>query len=152
MSDKALMYVDVNNLFFIYKKLDYVSLANFVKEQYDMVRMIAYNAIDHTLESQLKFNTYLSNNGFKVIDPNVNVLTNCDNMIITDMISDSNRNFDHKVVVICSCDGGFAYSLNELSKRGYIIHVIGSKKSTSSNLLNVCDTITYLEDIPGVIC
>ena len=43
-------------------------------------------------------------------------------------------------------------SLNELSKKGYRIHVIGAKEKTSSNLVNVSDYITYIEDIPGIIC
>lgn len=149
--DKALTYLDINNLFFIYKKLDYAKLAKWIQERYDSIRLTAYNAIDHRIESQLKFNVYLSNNGYKVVDPDINVLTNCDNMIITDMSFDANL-FKHKVIIICSCDGGYAYTLNELSKRGYIIHVIGAKEKTSSNLVNVSDHITYIEDIPGIIC
>jgi uncharacterized LabA/DUF88 family protein len=151
MNNKALMYLDINNLFFIYKKLDYAKLAKWVEERYSVIRMTAYNAIDHRIESQLKFNVYLSNNGYKVIDPDINVLTNCDNMIITDISFDSNL-FDHKVIILCSCDGGYSYTLNELSKRGYIVHVIGAKEKTSSNLVNVSDYITYIEDIPGIIC
>lgn len=148
---KAMMYLDINNLFHIYKKLDFVKLQEWVNKEYNMIRNTAYNSIDHRNPSQLKFNVYLSNNGYKVIDPDISVETNCDNMIITDIGFDCN-NFDHKVIIIASCDGGYSYLINELSKRGYIIHVLGAKEKTANSLVNVCDRITYFEDIPGVIC
>lgn len=151
MQNSAMMYLDINNLFHIYKKLDFIKLNEWINEQYKCIRSTAYNSIDHRNEKQLKFNVYLSNNGYKVIDPDISVLTNCDGMIITDIGFDVN-NFNHKVVIIVSCDGGYSYLLNELSKRGYITHIIGAKEKTASSLVNICDYVTYLEDIPGVIC
>jgi uncharacterized LabA/DUF88 family protein len=147
----AMVYIDINNLFFMYKKLNFIKLAEYLCNMYNIIRFNAYNAIDHRIESQLKFNVYLSNNGYKVIDPDISVLTNCDNMIITDMVNDSNH-FKHKDIVLISCDGGYTYTLNELSKRGYMIATIGVKEKTAASLVNVSDNIIYLEDIKGVIC
>lgn len=147
---KAVVYLDINNLFFIYKKLDFAKLSKWLRSKYDCLRVTAYNSIDHKSESQLKFNVYLSHNGYRVIDPDISTMTNCDNMIITDLCSNIN-DFDHKVIVLISCDGDYAYTLNELSKKGYIVHIIGARDKTSGSLVNIGDHITYIEDIENII-
>lgn len=146
----AMVYLDINNLFFLYKKLNYLKLYEWLTEQYNCLRVTAYNSIDHKNDAQLKFHVYLSNNGYKVVDPDISITTNCDNIIVTDICHNSN-DFDHKVIVLVSCDGDYSYTLNELSKKGYMVHVIGIKEKTSSSLVNVCDKITYIEDINDVI-
>lgn len=150
MQQNAMVYLDINNLFFIYKKLNFAKLTEWLNDQYKCIRVTAYNAIDHKSESQLKFNVYLSHNGYRVIDPDISVMTNCDNMIITDLCTNIN-DFEHKVIVIVSCDGDYSYTLGELSKKGYIVHVIGAREKTSGTLVNIADYITYIEDIPGII-
>jgi uncharacterized LabA/DUF88 family protein len=150
LPEKAMVYLDINNLFFIYKKLDFTKLSKWLKAQYDCIRVTGYNAIDHKSEGQLKFNVYLSHNGYRVIDPDITVMTNCDNIIITDLCSNIG-DFDHKVIVLVSCDGDYSYTLSELSKKGYIVHIIGAREKTSGSLVNISDRITYLEEIPGVI-
>jgi len=150
MIEKALVYLDINNLFHRYKKLDFVKLREYIEKSYTIIRATAYNSIDHKNDSQNKFNTYLSNNHYRVEDPDVSVISNVDPMIITQLCSDSNT-FDHKAIIVVACDGGYSYTLNELAKCGYIIHVIGAKGNTSLELVKVADRITYLEDIEGII-
>lgn len=148
--EEAMVYLDINNLFFIYKRLDFAKLSKWLKDNYNCIRITGYNAIDHNSEAQLKFNVYLSNNGYRVVDPDIAVTTNCDNIIITDLCSNG-EHFKYKTIVLVSCDGDYAYTLGELSKKGYIIHVIGVKDKTSGSLVNIADRITYLESIPDIV-
>ena len=148
--EDAIAYFDINNLFFCYKKLDFAKLLKWLNSQYNCTRVTGYNAIDHKSEAQLKFNVYLSNNGYRVIDPDIAVTTNCDNMIVADLWSNT-IHFDHNVIVLVSCDGDYSYTLSELSKKGYIIHVIGAKEKTSSTLVNIADRITYLENLEDIV-
>lgn len=147
---KCVVYLDQNNLFHRYKKLDFVQLLNYIKSKYEVVRATSYNAIDTRNDGQKKFVTYMSNNGFrcKIVDINEN--TNIDNMLTTDMCNDSNT-LDHNTIVLISGDGDYSYPLDQLSMSGYKIHVIGPKENTSLELLKVKDDITYIEDIPGVV-
>jgi hypothetical protein len=148
--DKVVVYLDINNLFHRYKKLDFIKLKEYISGAYDIVKITAFNSIDHTNQNQIKFNTYLSNNGYRIEDPDVNVMSNVDFMIITQMGMDSNC-LSHTVVIIVACDGGYSYTLNELSKAGYRIVTIGCKENTNLNLLKVSDEVVYLENLNGVI-
>jgi hypothetical protein len=148
---KCNVYLDINNLFHRYKKLDFIKLKEWIASKYEIIRMNAYNSIDHTNQNQIKFNTYLSNNGYRVEDPDVNVMSNIDPILTTQLLAESNV-MDHNVIVLVACDGkAYAYPLNELAKCGYKIHTIGCRDNTGLDLLKVSDLITYLEDIEGVI-
>ncbi|MDY0198403.1 MAG: NYN domain-containing protein [Tenuifilaceae bacterium] len=146
---KCISYLDINNIFFRHKKLDFKKLKEWIENQYEIVRLNAFNAIDHKNELQVKFNIYLSNNGYKVENYDISLVTNVDPIIITTMCTDA-LYFKHNVILLVACDGGYSYPLNELSKRGYKIHVVGVKNNTSTDLLKIADNISYLEDI-GVV-
>jgi hypothetical protein len=148
---KCLCYLDINNLFHRFKKLDFIKLREFIKSNYEVIRCTAYNSIDYTNQNQVKFNTYLSNNNYRVEAPDISTMTNVDPMIIHQICKDV-KTFDHKVIVIIACDGGYSWTLNEMAKDGYIIHVISSKGNTHLNLIGCADKITYLEEMePKVI-
>lgn len=147
---KCVTYLDTNNIFHRYKKLDFVQLLKYISSLYEVERITSYNAIDKSNQAQKKFTTYLSNNGYRCKVVDITEQTNIDNMLTTDMCSDSNT-MDHKVIVLISGDGDYSYPLDQLANAGYKIHVIGPKENTSLQLLNIADIHTYLEDIPGVI-
>lgn len=146
---KALVYLDCNNLFHLYKKLDFAKLKKFLDQEYDIIRAIAYNSVDNRNDNQRKFLVYMANNGWVCKTFDLMQTTNIDNVIVSDMHEDRN-NFDHKTIVLISCDGDYKYSLEKLSCFGYKIHVIGSKDNTSIHLQAVADKITYLENI-GIV-
>ena len=148
--EKALVYIDVNNIFHRFKKLEWIKLRKSLEAIYEIERINAYNSVDHSNQAQNKFNTYLSNNGYRIEDPDCNVMSNVDPMIITHILNDSNVQ-THRVVILIACDGGYSYPLNELAKCGYKIHIIGCRNNTSLELLKIADEISYLEDLPGVV-
>lgn len=146
---KAIVYADQNNLFFRFKKIDHVKLLGHIKDQYNLIRAISYFALDSESDPQNKFVTYLSNNGWKCETVDKDVNSNIDVMLVTDMCNDRYV-LDHKVVILLSGDGDYAYALNSLSKAGYFVHVYGAKDYVSLELLKVADKITYIDDIPGL--
>lgn len=148
--DRTIVYMDQNNIFFRYKKLNFSNLLKYLKTQYDVIRATSYNAISISDENQKKFTCYLSNNGWISETVDINENTNVDGMIITNMMNDIHA-FSHNVVTLISGDGDYAYTLRLLSKFGYKCHVVGAKDHISLELLKVSDFITYLEDIPDVI-
>ena len=150
MLEKALVYLDQNNLFFRYKKLEFTKLLKYVENEYNVLRATSYNAIDVRQENQRKFVTYMSSNGWRVKAIDIETNTNIDNYINVDMMRDS-CNFDHTWIVLISGDGDFSYALQELSNMGFKIHVIAVRENTSFELLKICDKITYLDQIDGVI-
>jgi hypothetical protein len=147
---KCVVYVDINNLFHRYKKLDFIKLREFISSQYNIVRCIAFNAIDLRNDNQRKFNTYLAANGWKVELSDINEISNIDTMMTTNMILDLYE-VKYDVAVILACDNGYSYPCDVMSKKGKSIYVIGSKDNTGNCLLRNADKISYLEDIKGVI-
>lgn len=147
---KAIVYIDQNNIFFRYKKLDFKLLKSWLEKEYDISRITSFTSIDHKNEAQTKFCTYLVNQGYRVEDPDVSVMSNVDPIIITSMCNDA-QVFDHNVIVLIACDGGYSYPLNELAKKGFKIHIIGVRENTSIDLLKIADKVEYLENIKGVI-
>jgi uncharacterized LabA/DUF88 family protein len=150
MRQKAMVYLDQNNLFFRYPVLDHVKILEYLNEHHDVIRATSYFALDYKHEGQRSFVNYLCSNGWRCESVDKSINTNVDCMLATDMCNDRHA-FDHRVVVLISGDGDFSYPLNTLSKTGFFVHVIGAKDSTSFELRRIADKITYLEDIPGVI-
>lgn len=147
---KCIVYLDQNNLFFRYKKLDFIKLREYIESKYEIIRATSYNSIDLKNENQKKFLTYLSNNNWRCEIVDISQNSNIDTMLVTDMCNDSNV-FDHKVIVLVSGDGDYSYPLNYLCKCGYLVHIIGVKENTSLELLRIADKIDYIEQIPGVV-
>lgn len=148
--NKACIYADINNIYHRIKKLDWKLLKEWLESQYEIERLVAYNSIDHSNQAQIKYNTYLSVNGWKVEDPNCNAMSNVDPIIITHMVNDAS-NLKHNTIVLIGCDGGYWYPMSELSKKGFKLHTIGCKDNISYDLLRISDKITYLENIDGVV-
>lgn len=147
---RACLYVDQNNLFFRYKKLDFKKLYQKLSDEYDIVRAVSYMAIDSNSDSQKKFITYLSNNGFKCVTIDINDNTNVDHILIADMSNDF-RTLHPEVIILASGDAHFAYNLGLLSSHGARIVVIGAKDFVAYELLKVCDSIKYIEDFKDII-
>lgn len=148
--ESAIVYLDQNNIFHRYKKLNFVKLLEYLQDKYDIIRTTSFNAISNVDEGQKKFVIYLSNNNWRCETVDINENTNIDSAITTNMINDI-RVFNHKVCILISGDGDYGYPLKFLSQQGYIIHVIGVKDHVSLELLKVCDRLTYLEAIKDVI-
>jgi len=146
----ACIYLDQNNIFFRYKKLDFKKLIEKLKDQYNIISATSYMALDHNQDAQKKFVTYIVNNGWKCQTVDVSINTNIDGMIVYDMTNDYQNKKPDSVILI-SGDGDYAYPLDQLSKKGANIFVIGAKDFTSIELLKVADRKMYLEEFSNVI-
>lgn len=146
----ACIYLDQNNIFFRYKKLDFKKLLEKLKENFNIISATSYMALDHNQDAQKKFVTYLVNNGWKCQSIDVSVNTNIDGMIVYDMTNDYQIKSPNWIILI-SGDGDYAYPLEQLSKRGASIFVIGAKDFVSIELLKVSDKKMYMEEFADVI-
>jgi uncharacterized LabA/DUF88 family protein len=150
MYKKAIVCVDQNNIFFRYKKLDFSKILDFIKSKCDVIKVTSYMALDKESDTQKKFITYLSNNGYRCITTDISEDTNVDHILIADMTNDF-KNLNPDIIILISGDSHFAYSLDLFSKQGSLTWVIGAKDSISFDLLKVADNVFYLEDMPGVV-
>jgi uncharacterized LabA/DUF88 family protein len=146
----AIICVDQNNIFFRYKKLDFRCLLQEIKKDFDIIKATSYMALDQESDSQKKFITYLSNNGYKCVTVDIAQDTNIDHILIADMTNDY-KNLKPDSIILVSGDGHFAYALDLCSKQGALSFVIGAKDFVSFDLLKVADRIKYLEDFHGVV-
>lgn len=146
----ACVYVDQNNIFFRYKKLDFGKLLRDLKKDYDIVRAVSYMALDKNSDSQKNFITYLSNNGYKCETLDLTDNTNIDHILIPNIVND-HQNLNPDFIILISGDAHFAYALNLLSQKGARISVVGARDYVSYELLKICDNIKYLEDFKGII-
>lgn len=146
----AIVYLDLNNLFHRWKKIDFQKLKKELSKTYEIVRITAYTAINLQEESQRKFIVYLVNQGYKVTTIDLTENTDVDSIIICDMINDANSKLEYTDVVFVGSDGDFSYPLSLLSRKGYKINIIGCKDNTSLELLKCADSIECIENY-GVI-
>lgn len=140
------IYLDQNNFFFRFKKLNFKKLLEMLKEQFDIDKATSYMALDMKQDSQKKFITYLANNGWKCYTVDIGTNTNVDGVLMTDMMNDY-RNLEPDWIVLLSGDGDYAYTLDMLSKQGAKVLVIGAKDFVSLELLKVADTVHYMEEV-----
>jgi uncharacterized LabA/DUF88 family protein len=148
--DRAAVYLDQNNIFFRYKKLDFKLLLDYISMDFDVIRATSYMSYDPEQTAQKGFITYMSNNGWKCNTISIKDNTNIDHMLMADLAIDY---FNLKLdwVVLIAGDGDYAYLLNSLSKLGVRIHVLGARGFISLDLLKVADKVTYIEDLQKVI-
>jgi uncharacterized LabA/DUF88 family protein len=150
MKPSACLYIDQNNIFFRYRKLDFSKLLKMLNLEFEVMRATSYMSLDRDSDSQKKFITYLSNNGYKCETIDLSEDTNIDHILIPDMIYGA-TNLKPDYVILMSGDAHFAHALNQLSGRGFRTMVIGARDYVAYELLKVCDSIKYIEDFKGVI-
>ena len=147
----ACIYMDQNNIFFRYKRLDFKRFLDKLKEEFNVIKATSYMALDSKQESQKKFITYLANNGWKCFTIDIQTNTNIDGILMTDMMNDYN-NVIPDYVILVSGDGDYSYTLDMLSKQGARTYVLGAKDYVSLELLKVADRVEYLEsNFPDII-
>lgn len=146
----ASVYLDQNNLFFRYKRLDFKKLLDIIKQKVNVTRAISYMALDNKQEAQKKFITYLVNNGWKCNTIDISINTNIDGILISDMMNYYQVSKTDWIVLV-SGDGDYSYTLNLLAQNGAKILVIGAKEYISIELLKIADDVLYLESLDGVI-
>lgn len=145
------VYMDQNNIFFRYRKLDFKRLLENLKKEFTVVKAMSYMALDPKQDSQKKFITYLANNGWKCYTVDIGTNTNIDGVLMTDMMNDY-RYLEPEWVVLISGDGDYSYTLDMLSKQGARVCVIGAKDYISLELLKVADKVMYIEEtMPEIV-
>lgn len=150
VKNKAVIYVDVANIWHRHKKVDWVKLRKELSKTYEIIRITAYTAINLQDENQRKYVTYLSNNNYRVVTIDLTENSDMDSIIICDMINDSCNKLNYTDIVFVGSDGDFGYPLSLLAKKGYKINIIGVKDNTSLELLKCADSIECIENY-GVI-
>lgn len=147
---RACFYIDQNNIFFRYKKLNFAKLLKELNKEFDVMRATSYMSLDGASDSQKKFITYMSNNGYKCETIDLSEDSNVDHILIPDMLLEA-QNLAPSYVILMSGDAHFAYTLKKLSERGYRVIVVGARDYIAYELLKVCDSIKYIEDFKGII-
>lgn len=142
----AAVYLDQNNIFFRYKKLDFKKLLEVIKKDFNVTKAVSYMAYDNKQDAQKKFVTYLANNGWKCNTVDISVNTNIDGILISDMMNDYQVGKTDWIVLI-SGDGDYAYTLDLLAKKGARVLVVGAKDYVSIELLKCADLVYYIEDL-----
>ena len=151
VKDTACVYLDQNNIYPIYKKIDFAKLRDYFDSLYTVIKATSFNSIDTKNSAQMKFVVYLSHNKWQSEILDLSISSNIDNILTYHLTNDSVLR-DHNTIVLISGDAGFAYPLNQLKlKYGYKIHIVGCKDNTSIELLRIADEITYLENLEGII-
>lgn len=142
----AAIYLDQNNIFFRYKKLDFKKILDIVSEQFTIDTATTYMALDNKQDAQKKFVTYMSNNGWKCKTVDISINTNIDVILAGDMINEHHVKPTDWVILI-SGDGDYTPILEILSVRGTKVMVIGAKDYISLDLLKIANQVLYIEDI-----
>jgi uncharacterized LabA/DUF88 family protein len=149
-NETATVYLDQNNIFFRYKKLDFRLLLEYINNDFDVIRATSYMSYDPEQSAQKGFITYMANNGWKCNTISIKDNTNIDHMLMADMMNDFSI-LSQQWVVLIAGDGDYAYMLDLLSKRGCRVYVIGARGYISLDLLKVADKVKYIEDLDKVI-
>lgn len=150
IKESILVYLDQNNLYFRYKKMNFKKLYESIADRFNVIRATAYTAIDRNNDQQKKFLTYMSSNGWRVNVLDLSIGSNVDNMINVDA-SNEVTSFKPNVICIIACDGDYEYLLDNIRRQGIKVLVIGANENISLELRMVADEIIYLESIDGVI-
>jgi uncharacterized LabA/DUF88 family protein len=148
-NETANVYLDVQNVYMRYKKVNFANLLTNLKEQFNIKRATAFTAVDKTNQSQKSFLTYLSSNGWRVNTVDLNTNSNIDNMINCDCMLETVQ-LKPDWVILIAMDGDYEYLLDSIRRKGVRVIVIGAKENISLELRMVADRIIFLESIEGL--
>jgi uncharacterized LabA/DUF88 family protein len=150
---KVAMFVDVQNIWKTFGKINYDALLNYVKRDRQLIRAAAFMSYDPDDEGQHNFMRALSHLGYRVVSkpirrmPDGSIKGNTDLEFAIDAIT-LGRALD--VVVLVTGDGDFVRLVEALGYMGVRVEVIGPDTNTAIQLIYAADHYTNMSSVKGV--
>jgi uncharacterized LabA/DUF88 family protein len=150
---KVAMFVDVQNIWKTFGKINYDALLNYVKRDRQLIRAAAFMSYDPDDEGQHNFMRALSHLGYRVVSkpirrmPDGSIKGNTDLEFAIDAIT-LGRVLD--VVVLVTGDGDFVRLVEALGYMGVRVEVIGPDTNTAIQLIYAADQYTNMSSVKGV--
>ncbi len=150
---KVAMFVDVQNIWKTFGKINYDVLLKYVSRNRQLIRAAAFMSYDPADEGQHNFMRALSHLGYRVVSkpirrmPDGSIKGNTDLEFAIDAIT-LGRAVD--VVVLVTGDGDFVRLVEALGYMGVRVEVIGPDTNTAIQLIYAADHYTNLSSVKGV--
>lgn len=150
---KVAMFVDVQNIWKTFGKINYEVLLKHVSRDRQVFRAAAFMSYDPDDEGQHNFMRALSHLGYRVVSkpirrmPDGSIKGNTDLEFAIDAIT-LGRAVD--VVVLVTGDGDFVRLVEALGYLGVRVEVIGPDTNTAIQLIYAADHYTNLSSVKGV--
>ncbi len=150
---KVAMFVDVQNIWKTFGKINYDALLKHVTHKHQLIRAAAFMSYDPEDEGQHNFMRALSHLGYRVVSkpirrmPDGSIKGNMDLEFAIDAIT-LGRAVD--VVVLVTGDGDFVRLVEALGYMGVRVEVIGPDTNTAIQLIYAADHYTNLSSVKGV--
>jgi uncharacterized LabA/DUF88 family protein len=150
---KVAMFVDVQNIWKTFGKINYDALLKHVSQGRQLIRAAAFMSYDPEDEGQHNFMRALSHLGYRVVSkpirrmPDGSIKGNTDLEFAIDAIT-LGRALD--VVVLVTGDGDFVRLVEALGYMGVRVEVIGPDTNTAIQLIYAADHYTNLSNVKGV--
>jgi len=152
--EKVGLFVDVQNIWKTFGKINYNVLLNHVAKNRSLMRAAAFMSYDNNDEGQHNFMRALSHLGYRVVSkqirrmPDGSVKGNMDLEFAIDALM-LGKHVD--VVALVTGDGDFVRLVEALGYMGVRVEVIGPDSNTAIQLIYAADKYTNLGNIPGII-
>ena len=150
---KIAMFVDVQNIWKTFGKINYDALLKHVRRNHLVIRAAAFMSYDPEDEGQHNFMRALSHLGYRVVSkpirrmPDGSIKGNTDLEFAIDAIT-LGRAVD--IVVLVTGDGDFVRLVEALGYMGVRVEVIGPDTNTAIQLIYAADHYTNLSSVKGV--
>lgn len=153
------VFVDAQNIYMSVKaafgdgKINYRALRDFVTREGTITKVTVFTFYDQNNEGQVGFLNALALMGYRVVTkplkqlPDGTYKANMDMEMAIEVLS-SAPYLDE--VLLVTGDGDFVPLVDQLTRMGKIVNVIGPDKYSSPELIRACDTFTHLTQIPGI--
>jgi len=148
------LFVDVQNIWKTFGKINYDVLLKYVTRGRQLVRAAAFMSYDPDDEGQHNFMRALSHLGYRVVSkpirrmPDGSIKGNTDLEFAIDALT-LGRVLD--VVVLVTGDGDFIRLVEALGYLGVRVEVIGPDTNTAVQLIYAADQYTNLGSIKGIL-
>lgn len=151
---KVALFVDVQNIWKTFGKINYDVLLKYVAKDRLLVRAAAFMSYDNNDEGQHNFMRALSHLGYRVVSkqirrmPDGSVKGNMDLEFAIDALM-LGKHLD--IVTLVTGDGDFVRLVEALGYLGVRVEVIGPDSNTAIQLIYAADNYTNLGNVSGII-
>ncbi|MDH6100551.1 NYN domain-containing protein [Anabaenopsis sp. FSS-46] len=151
---RVAIFIDGANLYYARQELkidiDYKKLLELLTKDGSLWKAFYYTGIDSTRSQEKNFISWLGHNGFQVITKEL--VKRADGTRKANLDVEMAMDIDklasyYDTAVFVGGDGDLAYALEQVSRRGIRVEVLGLRTMTSEALINVADVYTDLGQV-----
>ena len=151
---RVAIFVDGANLYYARQELkidiDYKKLLELLTGDGSLWKAFYYTGLDSTRSQEKNFISWLGHNGFQVITKEL--VKRADGTRKANLDVEMAMDIDklasyYDTAVFVGGDGDLAYALEQVSRRGIRVEVLGLRTMTSEALINVADVYTDLGQV-----